>query len=365
MHDLLTSIRERKLLWLLAFVPLPLLGHSVFHLPSTLLFVLSILAIIPLAALLSLATEQVAERTGDSVGGLLNATLGNLTELIIALAALKAGEYMLVKASIAGAIVTNTLFMTGASFLLGGLKHHVQEFNSGNTRVQVAMLFIAAFGLLIPSAMAAADTHAVPQSLSLVISLLLISAYGLGLVFTLGTHRKFFASGAAHGAGANEHAEHVWPVPLAVGTLLGATVVVALVSEVFVESLTEASAQLGLSPAFVGFIVVAIVGAAAEMVAAFSAARKNRLDLSVGISFGSATQIALFVMPALVLLSYVLGPAPMTLDFWPGAIVMIFIAVFTAALVTATGRSAWFLGVLMLMIYAIFGATLFIIPPAA
>jgi Ca2+:H+ antiporter len=152
-------------------------------------------------------------------------------------------------------------------------------------------------------------------------------------------------------------------VPLAIGTLLVTTVAVALVSEVFVESLTEASAQLGLTPAFVGFIVVAIVGAAAEMVASFSAARKNRLDLSVGISFGSSAQIALFVMPVLVLLSYVIGPQPMSLQIWPGAVVMIFIAVFTAALVTATGRSAWFLGVLMLMVYAIFGVTLFVMPP--
>lgn len=359
MSDLFKSIYERKLLWLLAFVPLPLLGHTVFHFPSTVLFLLSILAIIPLAALLSLATEQVAERTGDSVGGLLNATLGNLTELIIALAALKAGEYMLVKASIAGAIVANMLFMTGVSFLLGGLKFHIQEFNSGNIRIQVTMLLIAAFGLMVPSAMAAADAQAVPQSLSLVISVILMSVYALGLVFTLGTHRKHFGSAAAH-----ESEGPVWPVPLAISTLLGATIVVALVSEVFVESLTEASAQMGMSPAFVGFVVVAIVGAAAEMVAAFSAARKNRLDLSVGISFGSSAQIALFVMPALVLISYVLGPQPMSLQFWPGAIIMMFVAVFTAALVTSTGRSAWFLGVLMLMVYAIFATTLFILPPA-
>lgn len=359
MHELLKSIRETKLLWLLVFVPVPLIGHSVLHLSPTALFFVSTIAIIPLAALLSLATEQVADRTGDSIGGLLNATLGNLTELIIALTALKAGEYMLVKASIAGAIVTNTLFMTGAAFLLGGLRHHVQEFNSGNARIQVSMLFIAAFGLMVPSAIGAADANVVPQSLSLTISIILICVYALGLVFTLGTHRKLFAAAAAGHGGEG----HSWPVPLAIGTLLVTTVIVALVSEVFVESLTVASAQLGLTPAFVGFIVVAIVGAAAEMVAAFSAARKNRLDLSVGISFGSAVQIALFVMPVLVLLSYVIGTEPMSLQLWPGAVVMIFIAVFTAALVTATGRSAWFLGVLMLMVYAIFGVTLFVMPP--
>jgi len=325
----------------------------------SLLFVMSVLAIIPLAALLSLATEQVAAHTGDAVGGLLNATLGNLTELIIGLTALQAGEYLLVKASIAGAIVTNALFMTGAAFLLGGLKYHVQEFNSATTRVQVALLFLAAFGLLVPSTVADMDSQALPQSLSLVISLILLAAYGLSLVFTLGTHAKYFSAAAP-----GETQERPWSVSTAVAVLVGATVAVALVSEIFVESLTQASASLGLTPVFVGFVVVALVGAAAEMTAAFSAARKNRLDLSLGIAFGSSTQIALFVAPVLVILSYVLGPVPMSLQFWPGAIAMIFIATLTAALVTVGGKSAWFIGLLMLMIYAVFGATLFILPPA-
>ena len=359
MGRLLTAIQHNRILWLLPLVPAPLLAEALAPQAHSLTFFLAILAIIPLAALLSLATEQVAARTGDTIGGLLNATLGNLTELLIALAALQAGEYLLVKATIAGAIVANSLFMTGMCFLLGGLRHHVQDFNSGSTRLQVGLLFLAAFGLMVPSALADMESQTLPASLSLAIALILLVAYGFSLVFTLGTHREYF-SAAAHEAEEGE----AWPVALAVAVLLATTVVVALVSEVFVASLTGASADLGLSQAFVGFVVVAIVGAAAEMTAAFSAARKNRLDLSLGISFGSSAQIALFVAPVLVLLSYVIGPSPMSLQFWPGAVVMIFVATLTAAITTATGHAAWFIGLLMLMIYAIFGVTLFILPPA-
>lgn len=358
MGKLLTTIRDNKILWLLALVPAPFIVGGVASGAQTLVFLFSILAIVPLAALLSLATEQVAARTGDTVGGLLNATLGNLTELLIALAALQAGEYMLVKATIAGAIVANSLFMTGMCFLLGGLRYHVQEFNSGSARLQVGLLFLAAFGLMVPSALAGMDNQSLPVSLSFAIAVILLVTYGFSLVFTLGTHRADFAA-AVHEAEAGD----VWPLATAVGVLIGTTVVVALVSEVFVGSLTGASAGLGLSPAFVGFVVVAIVGAAAEMTAAFSAARRNRLDLSLGISFGSAVQIALFVAPVLVLLSHVIGPSPMSLQFWPGAVVMIFVATLTAALTTATGRSAWFIGLLMLMVYAVFAVTLYIMPP--
>ena len=319
---------------------------------------------IPLAALLSHATESVAAKTGDSIGGVLNGTLGNLTELVIALAALRAGEYTLVKASLAGAIVTNTLFMLGASFLLGGLKYHVQDYNRGSARLQASLLFLATIAILIPSAVAEADSaagSAFTATLSVGLSVLLIGAYGLGLLFSLGTHRELFGS-AGHGDAA-EAGEAPWPLSLAVGTLAGVTVLVALVSEVFVESVQHAAITFGMTSAFVGFIVVALVGGAAEMASAFSAARKNRLDLSVSIALGSAAQIALFVAPVLVLLSYVIGPTPMDLQFWPGAVVMMLIAAMTASLVTNSGRSAWFVGVLVLMVYLIFAMTLYLLPP--
>ena len=281
---LLKEIRHNPLLWLLVFIPVVFAAQRLKPDAHTLLFGLSVLAIVPLAALLSHATESVAAKTGDTVGGLLNATLGNLTELIIALAALRAGEYTLVKASIAGAIVTNTLFMLGASFLLGGLKHHVQEFNRVNARLQAGLLFLATVALLVPSAVGAADpapANAFVQRVSLGLSVLLIAAYGLGLLFTLKTHREIFGS-AEHG----EADEAPWPLGLALATLAGVTVLVALVSEVFVESVQDAALDLGMTQAFVGFIVVALVGGAAEMASAFSGARKNRLDLSVGHRVG-------------------------------------------------------------------------------
>jgi len=359
---LLGEMRHTPLLWLLALVPVVLVAARIWHDAHTLLFVLSVAAIVPLAALLSRATESVAAKTGDTIGGLLNATLGNLTELIIALAALRAGQYVLVKASIAGAIVTNAMFMLGVAFLYGGLKHHVQEYNRSNARLQAGLLFLATIGLLIPSVLAeaghsAADARFV-QTLSLGLAVLLIATYALGLFFSLKTHSEFF-SGGEHGGG---H-EAEWPLPLALTMLAVVTVLVALVSEIFVESVQQAATSLGLSPAFVGFIVVALVGAAAEMVSAWSAAGKNRLDLSVGIALGSAVQIALFVAPVLVLLSYVLGPRPMDLEFWPGAVAMMLIATMTATLVTNAGRSAWFIGVLVVMIYVIFALTLYLLPP--
>jgi Ca2+:H+ antiporter len=361
MNRLVKELRHNPLLWLLAFVPVVFAAAKLKPEAHTLLFVLSVCAIVPLAALLSHATESVAAKTGDAVGGLLNATLGNLTELVIALAALRAGEYMLVKASIAGAIVTNTLFMLGGSFLLGGLKHHVQEYNRAGARLQAGLLLLATVALLIPSAIAKADSTpeaTFTHQLSVGLSVLLIVAYGLGLLFSLKTHREVFASAESEEAG-----EAPWPMGVALATLAGVTVLVALVSEVFVESVQQAAVSFGMTPAFVGFIVVALVGAAAEMTAAFSGARKDRLDLSVGIALGSASQIALFVAPVLVLLSYVLGPTPMDLQFWPGAVVMIFIATLIASFVTNSGRSAWFVGVLVLMVYLIFAMTLYLLPP--
>ena len=355
------ELRGNPLFWLMAFVPTVFVGQALMPEAHTLLFVLSVLSIIPLAALLSHATESVAAKTGDTVGGLLNATLGNLTELVIALAALAAGQHMLVKASIAGAIVTNTLFMLGASFLLGGLKHHVQEFNRVSARLQASLLFLATIALLVPSTVTAGEGVAASQftsSISVGLSVLLITAYGLGMLFSLKTHRELFA--AAEHAGDETPP---WPINLALATLAGVTVLVALVSEVFVESVQEAAVAFGMTPAFVGFVVVALVGGAAEMVAAFSGARRNRLDLSVGIALGSASQIALFVAPVLVLISYFVGPAPMDLRFWTGAVVMMLIATLTATLVTNGGRSTWFVGTLVLMVYVIFAMTLYLLPP--
>ena len=363
MNLLLKEIRFNPLLWMLVFVPAVLLGEELAPSSHTLLFILAVLAIVPLAGLLSHATEAVAEKTGDAIGGLLNATLGNLTELIIAITALHAGEYMLVKASIAGAIVTNSMFMLGAAFLLGGLRYHVQEYNRAGGRLYSALLLMATIALLAPGAVADVDLaqgELMAQKLSTGLSILLIAAYGLGLLFSLRTHKELFDSkdkGEAHA--------QTWPLGLAIITLIVVTVMVAWVSEIFVSSVQKAGESLGISPAFVGFIVVALVGAAAEMAVAFSAARKNRLDMSVSIALGSASQIALFVAPVLVLLSYLVGPKPMDLQFWPGAVTMTMISAVTACFITNSGRSAWFIGALLVFIYAVFAMTLYVVPPGS
>jgi Ca2+:H+ antiporter len=238
----------------------------------------------------------------------------------------------------------------------------VQEYNRNNARLQAGLLFVAAIAVLIPSVLAdtdtAAPTAAFTQALSVGLSVLLIAVYAMGLAFSLGTHREFFGS-AEH----VQEGEAPWPLRVALATLAGVTVLVALVSEIFVESVQQAAEALGIAPAFVGFIIVALVGGAAEMVSALSAARKDRLDLSVGIALGSASQIALFVAPVLVLASYVLGPTPMSLQFWPGAVAMMLIATLVASLVTNTGRSAWFVGAMVSIVYLIFAMTLYLLPP--
>lgn len=361
MNLLLREIRHNRALWLLVFVPVLFVAAAVRPGGHGVLFVLSVLAIVPLAALLNVATESIVAKTGNTVGGLLNATLGNLTEMIIALTALSAGQHILVKASIAGVIITKTLFMLGMSLLLGGLKHRIQNHNRDNARLQEGLLFLAMIALLVPSAITdtemALSAPGLIQNLSLVLSILLIAAYALGLLFTLKTHREFFGS-ASHG----ETAEAGWPMTLALVVLAVVTVFVALVSELFVESVQEAARIFGMTPAFVGFIIVPIVGGVAEMTIAFTAARKNRLDLSIAISLGGASQIALFVAPVLVLASYMIGPGPMNLQFWPAAVVIMLMATLTAVLVTNSGRSAWFIGALVLDVYLVFATTLYLLP---
>ena len=354
------DLRSNPMNWLLVFVPAVLVAEHLRPEAHTALFLLSVAAIIPLAGLLSHATESVAAKTGDAIGGLLNATLGNLTELVIAITALRAGMLDLVKASVIGAVVTNSLFMLGGAFLLGGLKHHKQEFNPVNARTQAGMLLLATIALVVPSAVARVDqvnvaSYMLPLSLGL--SCILLTVYGLSLLFSLGTHRDVFAS-----AGSEEHGEEPWPLPVALGALAVATVCIALVSEIFVGSVQQAADAIGMTKAFVGFVIVSLVGAAAEMTAAFSAARKNRLDLSVGIAMGSSAQIALFVAPVLLILSYFIAPAPMDLNFGGGQVLLVLLTTLTVGFVVSGGRSAWYSGVQLLAVYAIFAVTAYLFP---
>ena len=349
----------KRIFWLLLLAPVTIAAAHFAPQAHMALFALSVLAIVPLAALLSHATESVAAKTGDTVGGLLNATFGNMTELVIALTALRLGMIDLVKASIAGVVVANLLFMLGASFLIGGLRHREQEYNPATARLQVNMLLLATVALLVPSAIAGAELQGARfvQDLSVGLSFLLIAIYALGLVFSLGTHRERFGGGA-HG----EADEKPWPLPAAIAALLGATLLIAMVSHVFVESVQHAAAALGMSDAFVGFVVVALIGGAAESFAAISAASKNRLDMSVGIAMGSAAQIALFVAPVLVLASHFIAPAPMDLAFANGQVVAVFVAMFTVAMAANSGKSSWYHGVQLIAVYLVFAVTLYLLP---
>lgn len=368
MHKILRTLghglRETPLFWLLLFVPVALVLPHLCPDAHRTIFFASVVAIIPLAALLSRATEGVAAKTGDAVGGLLNATLGNLTELVIALTALRAGMFDLVKASVVGAVVTNSLFMLGGAFLLGGLRHRVQEFNSSTARMQTGMLLLAAVALIVPSAVGRlaggrVELGLYQQQLAVGLSVLLIVVYGLGMVHSLITHRDIYASGA-HGDDHDE--EKPWPLTASLCALTVATVLIALVSEVFVESVQVAAEQMGMSPPFVGFVVVSVVGGAAEMMTAFSAARKNRVDLSVSIAMGSSTQIALFVAPVLVLASYFLAPSPMDLIFQPGQVLMVVLSTMTVAVLAGVGRATWYVGVQLIAVYAVFAVTLYLLP---
>ena len=358
------QLKETPLFWLLLFVPVALaLPHLCPEAQRTAFFV-SVAAIIPLAALLSQATEGVAAKTGDAVGGLLNATLGNLTELVITLTALRQGMFDLVKASVTGAVVTNTLFMLGGAFIIGGLRHRVQEFNLLTARMQTGMLLLAAIALIVPSAIGRfaegkVELGSYQQQLAVGLSVLLIIVYGLGLFHTLVTHRDIYGA-AGHDDGHGD--EKPWPLTASLCALTVATVLVALVSEVFVESVQVAAKEMGMSPAFVGFVVVSLVGAAAEMMTAFSAAAKNRVDLSVSIAMGSSTQIALFVAPVLVLSSYALSQSPMDLVFRPGQVLMVVLSTLTVGLLAAIGRSTWYVGVQLIAVYAIFAVTLYLLP---
>ena len=360
MRRILQELRKNPVFWLLPLAPVALVAEHAASQAHTLLFALSVLAIVPLAALLGSSTEAIAARTGDTIGGLLNASLGNLPELIIGLVALRAGMFDLVKASMAGAIVAATLFMLGTALLLGGLRHHVQEYNRANAMLQVSMLLLAAVTLFVPSVLADVEdlqASGYLEHLSVGLSILLIVSYLLGLLFSLGTHREVFAA-----AGGSGHAEKPWPVSAALAGLAVATVLIALVSEVFVGSVQNAAEQLGMSPAFVGFVVVALAGAAPGLITAAAAARKNRLDMAVGISMGSASQNALFVAPVLALASYVLAPEPMTLTFTTGQVLVVFISMITAAIVASSGRSAWYTGVQLIAVYLVFAITLYLLP---
>jgi Ca2+:H+ antiporter len=346
--------------WLLIFVPIAIGLEFLAPERYLLVFLASALAILPLAGWMGRATEQLASRMGEGVGGLLNATFGNAAELIIALAALRAGLHDVVKASIAGSIVGNILLVLGAAMLAGGMTRSEQHFNAAGARSQATMLLLAAIGLVLPAAFQAA-AGATEQSLgklSVAISVVLLLVYLLYLVFVLVTHSALF-SGPYH---EEEKHEADGSVGRAALVLAAATAAIAWISEIMVGAIEPTAHEFGLSNVFVGVFIVAILGNAAEHATAISAAMKDRMDLSLSIAIGSSVQVALFVAPVLVFASLFLGPSPMDLAFPAGLVLMVLLSAIITAQVAGDGRSDWLKGVQLLAVYLIFGLAFFFLP---
>ena len=349
--------------WLLLFIPITVALEHLAHVSAPVLFFMAAVAIVPIAAQIVGATEQLSHRTGDAIGGLLNATFGNAPELIIAFVALKAGLLEMVRASLVGAILANLMLALGVSFLLGGLRYHEQRFNQTAARAYSTMMFLAAVSMTVPSAFSRVfgPNEVIRQErlLNVGIAILLLVAYALYILFSLRTHTASFAS---VDTGDEAHHEDQWSVARAVITLLAASVLAAWMSEILVGAAEETGKALGMSQLFIGIVFVAIVGGAAESGSAIAMARKNKMDLSVGIASGSCIQIALFVAPILVLASYFVAPQPLELAFGRAELGSLFIAVAIGSMVSGDGQSNWFKGVQLITVYAIIALMFYLMP---
>ena len=349
------------------FIPLAVI-LELAHADPVLIFSVAAAGIVPTAALMGLATEELAAKSGPGIGGLLNVTFGNAPELIIALFALNAGLQEVVKASIVGSIIGNVLLVLGASMLVGGLKHQRQTFNPQAANIQATMLFLAAGALIMPAIFELVEGTGLPspsaelvnydstvEKLSLAVAIVLIGTYIAGLFFSLKTHKDLFNPPYAE-----EHEEGFgWSIRKSVIFLFISGLAVGLMSEVLVGSISEASETIGLSEFFVGVIVVAIVGNAAEHWVAILVAYKNKMDLAVNIAIGSSAQIALFVAPVLVIASFFIGAGPMPLVFNGFELGAVVLAILVANVITHDGESNWFEGVQLLALYAILGIAFF------
>jgi Ca2+:H+ antiporter len=348
---------------LVPFIPLAVV-LEVAHASATVIFFTAALGIIPTAALMGQATEELAARSGPGIGGLLNVTFGNAPELIIALFALAEGLHEVVKASIVGSIIGNVLLVLGASMLVGGIGRQNQTFNATAASAQSSMLLLAAAALMMPAIFELVEGKGLPsptaelvnygstvENLSLAVAIVLIGTYVAGLFFSLRTHRDLFNPPYAE----QEEEGFGWSVRRSVLMLFIAGLTVGLMSEILVGSISEASESVGLSEFFIGAIVVAIVGNAAEHWVAVLVAYKDKMDLSVNIAIGSAAQIALFVGPVLVIASFLIGPGPLPLVFNGFELGAILLAILIANTVTSDGESNWFEGVQLLAVYAIVG----------
>jgi Ca2+:H+ antiporter len=336
---------------------------------ATLVFLAAALGVIPTAALMGESTEHLAAKTGPGVGGLLNVTFGNAPELIIAFFALREGLQEVVKASVVGSIVGNVLLVLGAAMVVGGFNRDKQVFNRTAAAAQSGMLLLAVAAMVMPALFQLVHGGGLPgvgeervdfgsdlEKLSLGVALVLMVSYAAGLFFSLRTHRGVF--NPYEESEQEEHGEG-WSMKRSLISLGVAAVLVGIMSEVLVGSITEASKSIGLSEFFVGVFVVAIVGNAAEHWVAVLVAKKDKMDLAVGIAIGSSAQVALFVAPVLVLLSFVVGPNPLALVFNGYELGGLIFAVLIANFLTQDGESNWFEGVQLLSLYAVLGLVFF------
>lgn len=357
------TLKNRIFIVLLLFIPVSIAADLLEWGPLP-LFATSALAIVPLAAWMGTATEEIAVVIGPSAGGLLNATFGNATELIIAFIALQAGLVEVVKASITGSILGNLLLVMGLSMLLGGLRFKEQTFQPVVARVNASSMNLAVIAILLPTAIkfsAEGIESQVLQNLSIAVAIVLIGVYGLTLLFSMKTHTYLFDVGVAGMESEEEaHEEGSGNLRLWIGVLLAATLAVAVESEFLVGSLEAATEQLGLTPLFTGVILLPIIGNAAEHATAVTVAMKDKMDLSVSVAVGSSMQIALFVAPALVLAGWVIGQ-PMDLDFNPFELVAVAVSVLIANSISSDGQSNWLEGTLLLATYAVLGLAFYFI----
>lgn len=361
-----STLLRPSLLWLLVLAPAAVLLDHIGTVPAGLVFFCAALAIVPFAKLIVQGTEQVAVHTGATVGGLLNATFGNLPELIIAMAALRAGLLEMVRASIVGALLANLLVALGFSFLLGGLRHHGQEYNPNAVRTYSSTMVLAWISLALPSAFHRAfetEPHlGVHATLDLIVAVVLLGLYGLFLLYSLRTHPEAFTE--LNAPVSSEALEEHPSLTRGIAMLLVASLGAAWMSEILVGAAEQAGNALGMSQMFMGVIVLALVGSAAESGSAVAMGRANRPDLSIGIALGSCVQIALFVAPVLVLVAPAMGQPQFRLVFSQAEMWMLFGAVLLGATVTTTGHSTWFRGAQLLALYLIIAAILYLIPAA-
>ncbi|ABR34069.1 calcium/proton exchanger [Clostridium beijerinckii] len=347
----------KLLKYMLIFIPISFIAEFVMHVSPSIMFILAALSIVPLAGLMGEATEEISFYSGPKIGGFLNGTFGNATELIISFFALKEGLFDVVKSSIAGSVIGNILLVLGASMLAGGLKHKTQTFNKRVVEVSSSMLLFAVVGLCVP----ALFTHTVDptllntryEGLSIIVAIIMLSIYILSLIFSFFTHKDIYT------VSNQEEGSAKWTLKKSISVLVIATVLVAIESEFLVSGIESITSSLGLSEFFVGIILIPIIGNAAEHSTSVVMAMKNKMDVALEIAIGSSLQIILFVAPVLIFLSLLF--TPMSIVFNEFELIGLIVAVLIANRVSNDGESNWLEGVQLLAVYLIVAASFFIL----